>query len=112
MAESQVSVAPLGRPPGMRAPLPRLKSSRIAPARESVTVSETPRSVKVSRCHRFGSVCGAFVIQIRAQPSFDSAQFHTLAPLVIEHLIAPDLAHCEVTRPGVGEIQTANRSSR
>ena len=41
---------------------------------------------------------GALVIQIRAQPALDGPQFEAFAPLIIQHLVSPDLAHGKITR--------------
>jgi len=104
MAESQFAVAPLGRPGRMRAQRPSSGSSKIVPARESVTLSESPQSVKARTSVSSELIRGALVIQIWAKPALDGAQFQALAALIIEHLIAADPANGKVARLRMGEI--------
>src|SRR6266478_6343047 len=48
------------------------------------------------------------VIQIRRKPSFHHAQVHVLAEMVVEHLVAVNLAHPEVFRLRMRKIKAAD----
>jgi hypothetical protein len=80
----------------MRAQHPSSRSSEIAAARESVTLSESLGSVK-ARTLVEELIGRAFVIQIRSEPALDCAQFQAFAALIIEYLIAADFAHGKIT---------------
>ena len=45
----------------------------------------------------FATSTSGVVIQVRPQPAFDARQVHSLALLIIEHLVALDLSDREVS---------------
>jgi hypothetical protein len=48
------------------------------------------------------------VIQVLSQPSFDFCHRHPFAFVIIDHLIAVDLAEAEVSRFGMSEVEAAH----
>src|SRR5688572_29635859 len=55
---------------------------------------------------------GGVVVEVRAQPALDLLERHLLAQMVIQDLIALDLAEAEVARLRMGEIEAAHAGAR
>src|SRR5215469_2192443 len=55
---------------------------------------------------------GWFVVQVRGEPALDFGNSHTLALMIVEHLIFLYLPNREVTRLRMGEIEPAHARTR
>jgi hypothetical protein len=91
-------VAPLDRPARRASTESQFE---IVENRSCTEISDSKRKANKRQGRQiqpFELIRGAFVIQMLAQPALDRAQFEAFAPLIIEYLVPPDLAHGKVTR--------------
>jgi hypothetical protein len=98
MPESQIPVALLGGLGWHASAAPKLE---IVGDRRCTGISDSkrkPRERQGEHICESELIRGALVIQVGSEPAFDGAQFQAFAALIIEHLIASDLAHGKVTR--------------